>query len=794
MSCVNNSNCQCRLQDDFYNHINDKWFKDPQNEIPKEYSRWGGFVKLQDECLKNQINLVKNLDNKSDKDENKILAIWEASKTRFLNWETNQGDYLPLSDELMKLNEYLPEILNNVVLTHSEDNVVKLADYLYYTQISGIRNIFDFDVGSNLENSNNVVLDFGTCGTSLPSREYYMDTKYEAKREMFKKHLENVKNLLEQNNIKLDENFVENVYDFEMILAKYKMKPEQSRQYDKYYTNTTLSDLYEKINELKSLEDKQQNYDQNEKKSEFGPAEITLAKIFFEQIYDKFDFKNRMKNNLDKNYEITSSVITSNTSERSNDHSSVLAEITSERPNDHSSVITSNTSERPNDHSSVLAENKYIINPPVVYHITAYDGDAIRRLLKILFDKSNYAKYRSFMQYKTICAFKGFCTKEIDDEYFDFYSRKLSGQAEQKSEEKRSIQLVNAYAGELMGKIYVAKYFPESSKNDVSKMIKDILITMNNSLLANDWLTEPTKIKALDKLKKFNIKIGFPDVWKDYTKFDIKIGDSLYEISKKAKEFSLEVNFYNKINSVVDKNEWHMTPHTVNAYFSPTENEIVFPAAILQPPFYCSKMTDIDFDFDHEKEMLKMLNPDYDFTLAANLGGIGAVIAHEITHGYDDNGRKFDADGNLKDWWTPEDVSLFNNKIDLMTEQTEKYKFIDIEDNNKEYHLNAQLTMGENLADLGGLSLSLKTLISKLEKLNKDEIEANQRVLFKSFANIWKEHTKKDHKINAMSTDPHAPSEFRANLVKNMDEFYDVFNVLEDDDMYISKEKRLRMW
>lgn len=389
-------------------------------------------------------------------------------------------------------------------------------------------------------------------------------------------------------------------------------------------------------------------------------------------------------------------------------------------------------------------------------------------------------------------SYKGFCTKEIDDEFFDFYGRKLSGQSEQKPEDKRSIQLVNAYAGEMLGKVYVEKFFPEKYKKDIRLMIQEMIDIMRISITHNDWLTLPTKEKALNKLNKFNVKIGYPDVWKDYSKFDVKLGDTLYDISKKAKKWTLEVEFYDKLNSVLDRNEWHMTPQTVNAYFSPTMNEIVFPAAILQPPFYCKTNAEIDFDITDE---INMTDPNYDFTKAVNFGGICAVIAHEITHGYDDKGRKFDGNGNLQEWWTDEDAKLFKEKTELMVEQASLYKFVDSE-TNKEYKLNAYLTMGENLADIGGISLALQAMNKQLQNTNTPNhvMKTNQRVLFKSFANIWKQNTKKDYMINQMTTDPHSPSEFRANLVKNMNEFYDVFDVRENDNMYISPDKRIRMW
>ena len=239
----------------------------------------------------------------------------------------------------------------------------------------------------------------------------------------------------------------------------------------------------------------------------------------------------------------------------------------------------------------------------------------------------------------------------------------------------------------------------------------------------------------LSKLERFRKKIGYPDRWKDYSDFNVKMGDSLYEISKKAKKWTLRVDFFEKLNSVLDRDEWRMTPQTVNAYFMPTQNEIVFPAAILQPPFYHASKDTIDFDVTAEEEIA---SGSFDMVKPANFGGIVAVIAHEITHGYDDKGRKFDADGNINDWWSEEDANLFGKYTNIMGKSAEKYTFVDIEsEEKKEYKMNPHLTMGENLADLGGLSLSLKALLKSLEasKASPEVRKASLRVLFKSWSN-----------------------------------------------------------
>jgi putative endopeptidase len=715
--------CELRPQDDFYNFVNKKWLDDPKNQIPDDYSRWGGFVKLYDECLINQINLIKNLANKSDRteEENKIYSIWTASCKKFNEFESKK-----INREIIK-KEF--EILDSHI--NDQFDITRFANYFHYTQIYGIGNVFDFDQGSDLLNSNNIVLDFSISGLSLPSREYYTDDKFKEKLKLYRDHLENIADLVGIQLLTAD--FAQNVIDFESELAKYQMTQEQKRKYDEYYTNTTLTELANNLNSLNYLSEKENNYSESEQKFKFTDEKQLLAKQFFETVYELFDFKNILFNNLTKNF-------------------------------------------------------ADVADPPNSEHVTVYDGDGVRRVMNMLLS-CDVKKYKSYLQYKIIKSVYSFCDKYLDDEFFDFYSRKLRGQLKQLPNEKRSINIVNNYAGEMMGKLFVAKYFPEEHKNNVKLMISEIIDVMKQSIETNDWLTASTKLNAIKKLDKFNVKIGFPDVWEDYSELNIVIGDNLYEINKKVREWKLQKHFFNKLNSTSDRNEWHMTPQTVNAYFSPSMNEIVFPAAILQAPFYCKDKSEIDFDITDELKFDKT----YDFSMASNYGGISAVIAHEITHGYDDKGRKFDGNGNLNDWWTEEDTKLFTEKTKLMEQQSEKYIFTD---NDVKYKMNPKLTMGENLADLGGISLALKGLTKRLSNkgASLDELRANQRVLFKSFANIWKENTKPDFRINGLTTDPHAPPEFRANLVKNMGEFYDLFNVVEGDRMYIPPEKRVRMW
>ena len=720
-------------KNDFYQYVNNEWLSHFSHQIPDDYSSWGGFTKLHDDGLRNQINIVKNLENNSDTEEKrKINAIWKASEERFSTWKKGSGNYKPIIQELNILDEYFEPFSNNNS-THTRNYIECLSKYLHYTQINGISNVIDFDTGSDLKNVNNVVLDFSVGGLSLPSPEYYKSGKFEDKRQLFKDHLANIKNILEKSNVSLNCDFVDNVLEFERMIADFTMTPDQSREYGKYYTNTTLDDIYKNINDLNSLPRKQENYEENDRDFKLTKNMIDKVGELFENIYSRFNLRDVMEKNFQKNFSI-----------------------------------------------------ERIIRPKQ-YHITAYDGDGIRRCMKLILDPDNYEKYKSYMQYQIISNYQGFSTKELNEEFFDFYSRKLGGQEKQKPDEKRSISVVNGYAGEMMGKLFVERYFPQKSKVEMERLVVNVLNTTEHSLRNNNWLTGETKEKAVDKLSNFRSKIGYPNKWKDYSDFDIELGDSLYNIYKKVLKWNLRVNFFEKINSLLDRDEWRMTPQTVNAYFMPTQNEIVFPAAILQPPFFHQTKETTDFDIQEELEM----DPNLEVVAIANYGGIGAVIAHEITHGYDDKGKEFDKNGNLNNWWNEKDQKMFKEKTEIMTRSVEKYVFVD---KGKEHKMNSQLTMGENLADIGGLSLSMKALLHTLVGADKLTIKASLRVFFKSWANVWKQNTKKDKRIMALNVDPHGPTDFRGNLVQHMDEFYKVFNIVEGDKMFLEKKDRMVMW
>eukprot|EP00746_Dinoflagellata_sp_MGD_P167179 gnl/MRDRNA2_/MRDRNA2_97604_c0_seq1.p1 gnl/MRDRNA2_/MRDRNA2_97604_c0~~gnl/MRDRNA2_/MRDRNA2_97604_c0_seq1.p1 ORF type:complete len:773 (+),score=202.79 gnl/MRDRNA2_/MRDRNA2_97604_c0_seq1:81-2399(+) len=726
------------MGDDFYQFVNNAWLSDPSIVIPPEYPKWGSFIILVDESLKAQIKLLKELNTPANPDEEKLAAVWRASMARLEGWEEGKGDCSEVLKELTKLNEDLSELDGD-----GDGYLISLAKVLGRYQEIGIDGPVVFGKEANLTDTENIVLDLSPSGTSLPSRDYYFDSKFEEQRGWFKEHLGKVADLIGATN--LEDDFANRVTRMETKLAQLQMKRDQSRQYDQFFSVTTLDELCADVNKMNYLKAKEANYaeykadDSDEDKAVLTTAEYTasaedIAKTgkFMEQLALSMGLRAQMVENYKKNY--------------------------------------------PDKIDAAEAQ----------YRMMVFDGDYFRRVVGVLFPQKNRRDVKAYLQYKAIKFAQEYCTKALNDEFFDFYSRKLNGQQEQKTFEKRTTRTINSWLGELMGKIYVSRHFSEEDKLTVHAMVKEVLGIMENSLTHNDWLTEETKYKAKLKLSKFVVKLGYPDKWKNFDILDIKADDSFFEMRKKVAQFDHKTEFLDKINSVKDKTKWEMNPQDVNAYFHPLNNEIVFPAAIMQPPFYHSKIEQVEFDLPEGKA-------DPDVLKAVNFGGIGAVIAHEITHGYDDQGRKFDDNGNINDWWQEEDAKLFKAKCDLMGEQTVKWTYEDKGDGGKSeakvHTMNAELTMGENLADLGGMSLANQAL-KKTCGGNKEQ----QMAFFYSWAHIWKQKESKASIIQALAADPHAPPSFRGNLVKNVDAFYEAFDVKEGDAMYLPKDKRVQMW
>lgn len=662
--------------------------------------------------------------------------MWRASMARLEGWEDGKGDYSELLGQIAKVNESLSAMDDD-----GDAYLLGLAKYLGTSQEIGIEGPMGFGKEANLQDTQHIVMDFSPSGKSLPSRDYYFDSKFEEHRGWFKDHLNKVVELLGAEN--LQDEFAARVIRMETKLSQIQMKNDQSRRFDEYFTVTTLDEFIADVNKMNYLKAKETNYaehkadDADEDKdvltsAEFtaGPDDRALMAKFVEEMASTMRLRATMVENYKNNY--------------------------------------------PEKTDAAEAQ----------YRMMVFDGDYFRRVFRVLLAKGNRRDVKAYLQYKAIKFAKEFCTKPMNEEFFDFYSRKLGGQKEQKTFEKRTTSVINTWLGELMGKIYVSRFFSEEDKNKVHAMVKEVLGVMENSLTTNDWLTAETKAKAKTKLSKFVVKLGYPDKWKNFDILDIKPEDSFFQMKLKVNQFEHKTEFLEKINSEKDKTKWEMNPQDVNAYFHPLNNEIVFPAAIMQPPFYYRRIEDVSMDLPSEDKSPEILK-------AVNFGAIGAVIAHEITHGYDDQGRKFDSDGNINDWWQEEDAALFKKKCDLMAAQA-TWSYEDKSEGETKVHtMNPELTMGENLADLGGMSLAFQGLQKNLGgKTTKEQRTA----FFSSWANVWKSKETKASIIQALASDPHAPPSFRGNLVKNVDAFYETFDLKEGDPMYLPKEKRVQMW
>ena len=357
-------------------------------------------------------------------------------------------------------------------------------------------------------------------------------------------------------------------------------------------------------------------------------------------------------------------------------------------------------------------------------------------------------------------------SQRFSDAQWGFRSRDLSGQPEQRTREKRAISFAEGSLGEATGRLYVAQYFPAESKAKMEDLVANLRTALSHRIDNLSWMGDETKAAAQEKLRKFTVKIGYPDKWRDYSGLDIRADDLVGNAERRG---LFEWNYdLARLNDPVDKTEWGMTPQTVNAYYNPPRNEIVFPAAILQAPFF---------------------DPNAD--PAVNYGGIGAVIGHEITHGFDDQGRKSDGDGVLRDWWTPEDAARFEARAKVLGDIYNSLEPL------PGVHVNGDLTMGENIADLGGLLLALDAYHKSLNGQPApviDGLSGDQRV-FLGWAQVWREKSREAALKEQLTTDPHSPGSVRAaTSPRNIDAWYAAFGVSPDQKAYIAPEARARIW
>nr|ELR5255485.1 M13 family metallopeptidase [Providencia rettgeri] len=393
---------------------------------------------------------------------------------------------------------------------------------------------------------------------------------------------------------------------------------------------------------------------------------------------------------------------------------------------------------------------------------------AVEQTAKIFAD-TPISTLKDYLTFQYISEHARYLNKTVADAQFDFYSKKLNGVEKQRTRQERALQTVNSLQGEPLGQIYVEKYFDPQSKEKIKELVSYVRGTFNERLKDNDWMDDTTRQEALKKLEQFTVKVGYPDQWNDFSTINLN-PNTLLDNYKQVLAWSYD-DMISKIGQPVRKWEWGMTPQTVNAYFNPVQNEIVFPAAILQAPFF---------------------DPNVD--PAYNYGAIGAVIGHEMGHGFDDQGSLYDGTGQLRNWWSDSAKEHFKQKTEKLVEQYNGFAVDDL-------NVNGQLTLGENIGDLGGLNIALSAY-KQFVKENYPNGEApimdgttGLQRFFIAWARTWQELSNKESERNKIMTDPHSPNQFRANgVVRNIDDWYQTFGVDKDSALYLAPEQRIRIW
>ena len=375
-------------------------------------------------------------------------------------------------------------------------------------------------------------------------------------------------------------------------------------------------------------------------------------------------------------------------------------------------------------------------------------------------------KQVAYMQWKLINRAAGYLSDDFVAQNFDFYGKTLSGRKENQPRWKRAVGTVNGMLGEAVGQMYVEKYFPAAAKERMVQLVKNLQTALGERIRNLEWMGDSTKTKAIEKLNSFYVKVGYPDRWRDYTALDVE-KDSYWANVKRATKFELDYELA-KAGKPVDRDEWGMTPQTVNAYYNPTTNEICFPAGILQYPFF-------DMNADD----------------AFNYGAIGVVIGHEMTHGFDDQGRQFDKDGNLKDWWTPEDAERFNTRAQVMVNFFDSIQVL------PGLHANGSLTLGENIADHGGLQVAYYAFKNATKDSHLPVIDGftPEQRFFLAYSGVWAGNITDAEIRSRTKSDPHSLGKWRVNgALPHIDMWYDAFGVKEGDKMFVPKSKRLSLW
>ena len=402
---------------------------------------------------------------------------------------------------------------------------------------------------------------------------------------------------------------------------------------------------------------------------------------------------------------------------------------------------------------------------PELDHLIVITTDYMRALDAIIRD-TDLDTWKTYLHWVAVNTAAASLNEELDKQNFAFYSTVLSGVEEQEEPWKRAVGVVNGSLGEVVGKVYVKNHFPPEAKERMLTLVGNLISAYEKSIKELEWMGEETKVQALDKLSKFTPKIGYPDKWRDYSAVEVEADDLFGNMERvTAAEYQRQLD---RQGRPVDRDEWHMTPQTVNAYYNPTLNEIVFPAAILQPPF---------FNLEADE--------------AVNYGAIGAAIGHEIGHGFDDSGSQFDGDGMLRNWWTDDDRAEFEKRTSKLVEQYSAYApFEDL-------NVNGEFTLGENIGDLGGISIGLLAYQMSLNGEEAPVIDGftGQQRVFLGYAQVWRSKSRDDALRRRIATDPHSPAVYRVNgAVRNVPEFYEAFSVQEGEALYLPPKERVKIW
>ncbi len=405
--------------------------------------------------------------------------------------------------------------------------------------------------------------------------------------------------------------------------------------------------------------------------------------------------------------------------------------------------------------AGVAGEKEYVVS----------EVDAVEKLAK-QFTQVPVASWKPYLKYHYLVAMAAVLPKAFDDERFEFYGKVLNGQPQQRDRWKRAVQATNGALGEAVGQIYVERYFPASAKAQMLELVENLRTAYRQRIQAASWMTADTKQSAMKKLETFRPKIAYPDKWRDYSDFTVKPADAFGNLTRSAVyEWQRQLK---RLHLPTDRDEWELPPQTVNAYYNPTFNEIVFPAAILQPPFF---------------------DPKAD--AAVNYGGIGGVIGHEMSHGFDDQGAKSDERGVLRNWWKPEDEAAFKALGDKLAHQYDQFSPIE------GLKINGRLTLGENLGDVNGLTVAYAAYHVSLKDKPApvlDGLSGDQR-FFLSWAQVWRSLDRDESVRTQVMSDPHSPARYRVlGVVRNLDAWYDAFQVAPTDPLYLPPAERVRVW